>query len=161
MPADVPLILALIRSLAEYEREPLSARLTEADLLRDGFGAEPAFRCLVAESDGIGCGFALYFPYYSTWAGRSLYLEDLFVLPEYRGRGLGKALLARVASVAVEQGCSRLDWSVLRWNEPAIRFYQSLGAAPAGEWDRMRLTGEALAVVARHQATEPVAGARS
>jgi ribosomal protein S18 acetylase RimI-like enzyme len=96
----------------------------------------------------VGCGFALYFPIYSTWAGRSLYLEDLFVEPEYRGRGIGKALLTRVASLAVEQGCARLDWSVLRWNTPAIGFYQRLGAYPMSEWERMRLEGEALARVA-------------
>ncbi len=145
---DVPLIHALVRGLAEYEREPASAQLTEADLLRDGFGRDPAFSCLIAECDGVGCGFALYFPIYSTWAGRSLYLEDLFVEPEYRGRGIGKALLTRVASLAVEQGCARLDWSVLRWNTPAIGFYQRLGAYPMSEWERMRLEGEALARVA-------------
>ena len=145
---DIPLIHALILGLAEYEREPASAKLTQAELLRDGFGPEPAFRCLIAEQGSTGCGFALYFPYYSTWSGRSLYLEDLFVLPEYRGQGLGKELFARVAAIALGQGCSRLDWSVLRWNEPAIRFYESLGAESAGEWDRMRLSGQALAEVA-------------
>ncbi len=145
---DVPLILTLVRGLAEYEREPESAQLTEADLLRDGFGPSPSFACLIAEGDGVGCGFALYFPIYSTWAGRSLYLEDLFVEPEYRGRGIGKALLTRVASIAVEQGYVRLDWSVLRWNTPAIGFYESLGAYPMSEWERMRLEGEALSNVA-------------
>jgi GNAT superfamily N-acetyltransferase len=147
-PSDVPLIHALVRSLAEYEREPDSALLTEQDLLRDGFGPNPAYACLIAESDGTPCGFALYFPIYSTWAGRALYLEDLFVQPEYRGRGIGKALLARVAAVATETGCLRLDWSVLRWNEPAIGFYKQLGAYPMPEWERMRLEGAALAQVA-------------
>jgi GNAT superfamily N-acetyltransferase len=145
---DVPLIHALVRGLAEYEREAESAQLTEAELLRDGFGPNPAFACLIAEWDGIGCGFALYFPIYSTWAGRSLYLEDLFVEPEYRGRGIGKSLLAHVAAVAKEQGCARLDWSVLRWNQPAIGFYEGLGAFPMGEWERMRLEGAALARLA-------------
>ncbi len=147
-PEDVPLIVKLVRGLAEYEREPDSAQLTEADLLRDGFGPIPAYTCLIAEYNGIGCGFALYFPIYSTWAGRSLYLEDLFVEPEYRGRGIGKALLTRVAEAAVESGCVRLDWSVLRWNEPAIGFYKGLGAYPMPEWERMRLEGTALAQVA-------------
>ena len=147
-PEDVPLIHALVRGLAEYEREPHSAHLTEADLLRDGFGPHPAYTCLIAEYDGIGCGFALYFPIYSTWAGRPLYLEDLFVQPEYRGRGMGKALLSRVAEAAVESGCVRLDWSVLGWNEPAIGFYKQLGAYPMPEWERMRLEGAALAQVA-------------
>jgi GNAT superfamily N-acetyltransferase len=150
--ADVPLIHALVLGLAEYEREPQSAQLTAADLLRDGFGPAPAYSCLIAESVGAegnkACGFALYFPIYSTWSGRSLYLEDLFVQPEYRGQGVGKALLARVAAIAFEQGCARLDWSVLRWNEPAIRFYESLGALPMVEWERMRLEGLALAAVA-------------
>ncbi len=165
--ADVSLILALVRGLAEYEREPESAQLTEADLLRDGFGPQPAFSCLIAECNGVGCGFALYFPIYSTWAGRSLYLEDLFVEPEYRGRGIGKALLTRVASIALEQGYVRLDWSVLRWNTPAIGFYESLGAYPMTEWERMRLEGEALrntaAQGARHGAplVEAQAGATS
>ncbi len=145
---DVPLIHALVRGLAEYEREPDSAQLTEADLLRDGFGPSPAYSCLIAEYQGVGCGFALYFPIYSTWAGRALYLEDLFVEPQYRGRGIGKALLTRVAAIGLARGCARLDWSVLRWNEPAIRFYESLGAFAMGEWERMRLEGAALAQVA-------------
>ncbi len=147
-PTDVALIHALVRGLAVYEREPDAAQLTEADLLRDGFGPSPAYSCLIAEQDGVGCGFALYFPIYSTWAGRALYLEDLFVEPEYRGRGIGKALLTRVAAIAVEQGCARLDWSVLRWNEAAIGFYKGLGAYPMPEWERMRLESEALARVA-------------
>lgn len=147
-PADVPLIHALVRELAEYEREPASAQLSEAELLRDGFGSSPAFHCLVAEWEGAGCGFALFFPVYSTWAGRSVYLEDLFVRPAYRGRGIGKALLTQVAAIAEEQGCARLDWSVLGWNAPAIGFYEGLGAVRMSEWDRMRLEGEALAQVA-------------
>jgi GNAT superfamily N-acetyltransferase len=150
VPADVPLIHALVRGLAEYEREPDSAQLTEADLLRDGFGPNPAYSCLIAEYDGAGCGFALYFPIYSTWAGRALYLEDLFVQPDYRGRGIGKALLTRVAAIATAQGSARLDWSVLRWNQPAIGFYESLGAFAMGEWERMRLEGQALAAVAHN-----------
>jgi GNAT superfamily N-acetyltransferase len=154
-PADVPLIHALVRGLAEYEREPYSAQLTQADLLRDGFGPNPAYSCLIAEYEGVGCGFALYFPIYSTWAGRALYLEDLFVEPAYRGRGIGKALLTRVAAIGFEQGCARLDWSVLRWNQPAIGFYEALGAFAMGEWERMRLEGAALAAVARNPAPIP------
>ena len=145
--ADVPLLAELIRALATYEREPEAAQLTEDTLLRDGFGPDPAFRALVAEWDGAGCGMALYFPIYSTWQGRSLYLEDIFVRPQFRGRGIGRALLEKVAAEAVEQGCARLDWSVLNWNQPAIGFYESLGALRMGEWDRMRLTGEALLAV--------------
>jgi GNAT superfamily N-acetyltransferase len=167
--ADVPLIHALVRELAEYEHEPASAALTESELLRDGFearvGGAPAFSCLIAEEDGAGCGFALYFPIYSTWAGRSLYLEDLFVRPGFRGRGIGKALLIRVAAIAAESGCARLDWSVLRWNEPAIGFYETLGAVRLGEWDRMRLAGPALDKVAERHVVEKqsasLTGARS
>ncbi len=157
-PGDVPLIHALVRGLADYEREPQSAQLTERDLLRDGFGTNPAYTCLIAEYDGVGCGFALYFPVYSTWAGRALYLEDLFVQTEYRGRGIGKAMLARVAQAAIEGGCLRLDWSVLRWNTPAIGFYEALGAYPMPEWERMRVEGAALAQVANH-GKRPVAAA--
>ncbi len=148
LPADVPFLRRLIQGLADYEREPAAPRLTEEELSRDGFGPEPAFTALVAEWDRTACGFALFFPIYSTWNGRSLYLEDLFVQPEYRGRGLGKALLTRVAAVAAETGCARLEWSVLKWNEPAFGFYESLGAIRMDGWERMRLAGQALAQVA-------------
>ena len=146
--ADAGAIHGLIVELAVYEREPESVAITETDLLRDGWGAQPRFTCLVAESEGATRGFALYHPIYSTWQGHCLYLEDLYVQPAYRGCGMGKALLARVATIAVEQGCSRLDWSVLRWNEPALRVYERIGAVGMEEWRRMRLTGDALQALA-------------
>lgn len=145
---DVPAIHGLIIELAVYEREPEAVAVTEADLLRDGWGPRPHFTCLVAEAGGRICGFALYHPIYSTWQGRSLYLEDLYVQPAWRGRGLGTALLARVAREAERAGCARLDWSVLTWNEPALRVYERIGALRMEEWRRMRLSGDALAVLA-------------
>src|SRR5271163_1119487 len=144
-PSDVPLILQFIRELATYEREPHAVLATEADLLRDGFGERPFFHCLLAEEDGEPAGFAFYFFNYSTWRGRpGIHLEDLFVLPRFRGKGIGKALLARVAEVAVENQCARLQWDVLDWNQTAIDFYHSLGAKFMSEWRIMRVTGEAL-----------------
>src|ERR1700734_3875211 len=145
-PADIPLILDLIRALATYERAPDAVDATPADLLRDGFGEHPRFECLIAESEnGEPAGFALYFYNYSTWRGRSgIHLEDLFVLPRFRGQGIGKALLARVAARAAERGCLRLQWDVLAWNQPAIDFYQSLGAQFLDEWRIMRVTDEGI-----------------
>ena len=126
--ADIPQILTFIRALAVYEREPDAVTATETDLLRDGFGPNPFYFCLIAESEGTPSGFAFYFFNYSTWLGRpGLYLEDLFVLPEFRSLGIGKALLRRVAAIAVENGCPRLQWEVLDWNTPAIDFYQAMG----------------------------------
>ena len=146
---DVPLILEFIRGLAVYEREPDAVTATEADLLRDGFGENPYFHCLIAEHESKPAGFAFYFFNYSTWTGRpGLYLEDLFVNPEFRGLGIGKALLARVAGIAVEKGCPRLQWEVLDWNTPAVDFYASLGADFLDEWRNVRMTGEALAKLA-------------
>jgi len=150
-PADAPLILTFIRHLAEYEREPHSVEMTEEQLLRDGFGAERYFECLIAESDNQPAGFALFFPIYSTWKGRSIHLEDLFVLPAFRKHGIGKALLRRVAAIAVERNCARLQWDVLDWNQLAIDFYRSLGAVTLDEWRIMRLTGPALQSVAQTQ----------
>lgn len=142
---DVPVILQLIRELAAYEREPEAAAATEADLLRDGFGERPLFRVVLAEWDGQVAGFAFYFFNYSTWQGRpGLYLEDLFVRPAFRGRGIGKALLVHLAQIAVRENCGRFVWQVLDWNEPAIRFYESLGAKLMREWLTMRVDGEAL-----------------
>jgi GNAT superfamily N-acetyltransferase len=144
-PADIPLILELIRALAAYEREPDAVKTTEADLLRDGFGPHPRFECLIAEVAGEAAGFALFFYNYSTWRGRSgIHLEDLFVHPRFRGQGIGKALLARVAARAAEQGCVRLQWDVLDWNQTAIDFYQSLGAKFLSEWRIMRVNDEAI-----------------
>jgi GNAT superfamily N-acetyltransferase len=144
-PADIPQILAFIRALAAYEREPDAVTATEADLLSHGFGPNPYYFCLIAESNGTPAGFALYFFNYSTWLGRpGLYLEDLFVLPEFRGLGIGRALLQRVAAIAVEKGCPRLQWEVLDWNTPAIEFYQAMGAEFLDTWRNVRVTGDAL-----------------
>ncbi len=147
-PEDIPLIYSLIRGLAEYEREPHSVKITEQELLRDGFGPDPYYECLIAEEEGHPAGFALYFPIYSTWQGPSLHLEDLFVRPEFRGKGIGKALLQAVAAAAMKRGCTRLQWDVLEWNQPAINFYNSIGAVMLHEWRRMRVTGEALEALA-------------
>src|SRR6185369_462549 len=142
---DAATILDLIRALAIYEREPDAVTATEADILRDGFGATPRFRCVIAEWDGQAAGFALWFYNYSTWQGRAgLYLEDLFVKPEFRGKGIGKELLLHLARVASDEGCGRFEWSVLDWNTPAIEFYESLGANLHREWLRMRVEGDAL-----------------
>ena len=147
-PSDLSLIRALISELAEYEREPHSVRITEEQLLRDGFGPERYYECLIAEQDNAPAGFALFFPIYSTWRGRSLHLEDVFVRPQFRGQGVGKALLTRVAAIAVERGCARLQWDVLAWNQPAIDFYLSLDAAMLDDWRRMRITDDALKALA-------------
>src|SRR5258708_33096181 len=147
--SDVPLILRFIRGLAEYEREPNAVVATEADLLRDGFGPEPKYRSLIAEWDNVPAGFAFFCHNYSTWRGRAgLYLEDLFVLPEMRGKGIGKALLQRVAQIAVDENYYGVRWMVLEWNEPAIKLYDSLGAKVLGEWETMLLTGSALSKLA-------------
>jgi GNAT superfamily N-acetyltransferase len=149
-PADIPAILDLIRALATYERAPDAVKTTEADLRRDGFGEQPCFECLIAENGdgeerGQPAGFALYFYNYSTWRGRSgIHLEDLFVLPRFRGQGIGKALLARVAARAAERGCPRLQWDVLAWNQTAIDFYQGLGAQFLDEWRIMRVNDEGI-----------------
>jgi GNAT superfamily N-acetyltransferase len=146
--ADTPVVAALIRALAEYER--LSDRVVfEEDRLREYlFGPRPFAEVLLAEEDGAVVGFALFFPTFSTFLGRpGLWLEDLFVRPEHRGRGHGKALLAAVARRAVERGCGRLEWAVLNWNEPALGFYRALGAGPLDDWTVYRLAGPALAVL--------------
>jgi GNAT superfamily N-acetyltransferase len=142
---DIPLILDFIRGLAEYERAPEQAVASGEDLLRDGWGPEPKFRVVIAEWDGKPAGFALFFYNYSTWQGRpGLYLEDLFVRPEFRGKGIGKALLLHLAQIAVRENCGRFQWQVLDWNTPAIEFYESLGANTLKEWLTMRVDGEAL-----------------
>jgi len=151
-PADVPLLLSLIRELATYERAPDAVVASEADLLRDGFGPVPLFRTLVAELKGAPVGFALYFLAYSTWRGRpTLFLEDLFVRPVARGNGAGRALMRALAREAVELGCGRFVWQVLDWNAPSIRFYESLGAEAQREWLTFRLEGEALSDLATRQ----------
>ena len=142
---DVPVVLRFIRELADYEREPDAVRATEADLLRDGFGPAPKFRCVMAEVDGEACGFALFFESYSTWRGHhGIRLEDVYVTPARRGLGVGAALLRYLAGVAVAEGCPRLEWDVLEWNEPAIGFYQRMGAKMQTEWRIMRVADEAL-----------------
>lgn len=144
-PADIPVMLDLIRGLAEYEREPNAVVATEEDLRRDGFGSQPKYRCTIAEWDGRPAGFAFFFYNYSTWRGQpGVYLEDLFVLPEMRGKGIGKALLQHLAQIAVQEHCYGIRWMVLEWNEPALKFYDSLGATILGEWETMLLTGDAL-----------------
>jgi GNAT superfamily N-acetyltransferase len=147
--ADIPQILKFIHGLAAYERAPEAVTATEADLERDGFGSNPFYFCLIAEHEGRPAGFAFYFFNYSTWQGRpGLYLEDLFVEPELRGLGIGKALLKQVAAIAVEKGCGRLQWAVLDWNTPAIEFYQAMGAEFLDEWRTVRVTGGELEVLA-------------
>jgi GNAT superfamily N-acetyltransferase len=148
---DASLILAFIRELAEYERAPDAVKLTEAQLLRDGFpvaGAEHYYECVIAEEDGEAAGMALFFPIYSTWRGRAMHLEDLFVRARFRGLGIGKALLTKVAALAVERGCVLLYWHVLDWNEPAIDFYKTLGAEALEDWTRMRVGDDALKALA-------------
>lgn len=145
-PADAAVIFRLIVDLATYEREP-DAVVVTPDQLRAQLEADhPPFACLLAEaSDGEVVGFALYFNNYSTWRGRQgLYLEDLYVAPASRGRGIGKQLLVRLAQIAVEHGCARMEWAVLDWNTPAIEFYKKLGAQPMSDWTVFRLTGPAL-----------------
>jgi GNAT superfamily N-acetyltransferase len=143
--ADVPLILSFIRGLAEYERLAHAVAATE-DILRVSlFGPHPSAEVVIAEVDGNAAGFALFFHNFSTFIGKpGIYLEDLFVLPEMRGRGIGKALLQHLASLAVKRDCGRLEWAVLHWNEPAIGFYRSLGAVAMTEWNVYRLAGQAL-----------------
>jgi GNAT superfamily N-acetyltransferase len=148
-PDDVPTILRFIRELALYEREPDAVVATEADLLRDGWGPSPRFTALIADYDGAPAGFALYFTSYSTWLGHhGIRLEDLYVTPAMRGHGIGKALLARLARIALDEGCPRLEWDVLNWNEPAIAVYRRIGATIQTEWSIMRLAGEPLHVLA-------------
>lgn len=145
-PADLPLIAALIRALAEYEKLAHEVRFDEAVLGAKLFGPRPYAEVVIGEIDGAAQGFALFFHNFSTFEGRpGIYLEDLFVQPGARGSGLGKALLSHLAALAVERDCARLEWSVLDWNEPAIGFYRKLGARPLDEWTVMRLDGAALA----------------
>jgi GNAT superfamily N-acetyltransferase len=142
---DVPVIYAFIRGLAEYEKLAHQVVTTEDGVRESLFGAHPGAEVLLAEQGGTPVGFALFFHSYSTFLGRrGLYLEDLFVLPERRGQGIGKALLERLAAVAVERDCGRMEWAVLDWNTPAIDFYKKLGAVPMSDWNVFRLSGEAL-----------------
>ncbi|HVU22862.1 MAG TPA: GNAT family N-acetyltransferase [Opitutus sp.] len=145
-PADVPLILAFIRGLADYEKLSHEVEATEEKLRATLFGEKPAAECVLAFAGGAPAGFAIFFTNYSTFLAKpGLYLEDLFVKPEFRGRGLGKALLLYLAKLANARGCGRMEWAVLDWNQPAIDFYESLGARRLREWQICRLTGPALA----------------
>jgi GNAT superfamily N-acetyltransferase len=141
---DCGLLRAMIRELAEFERLLEFVSIREEDLARDGFGENPRFRALIAEWDGQAAGYAIFFGYYSTWAGAALYLEDLFVREKFRSRGIGKALLAAVARIAVEEDCYGMHWEVLDWNQKAIELYQALGAEFPDQWRRVMLSGEAL-----------------
>ena len=143
--SDVPAIVALIKDLATYEREPDAVKITVAQLQTVLFGEPPAAYALVAEVEGQVAGFALYFLNFSTWEGVSgIYLEDLFVQPEHRGLGLGQALLNGLAEIAVRRGYARVEWSVLNWNQPAIDFYRRMGAVAMEEWTVYRLSGDPL-----------------
>jgi len=147
---DAPLILQMIRDLAEYERMSDQVVATEARLRDTLFGAHPAAEVIIAYADEEPAGFALFFHNYSTFlAQRGLYLEDLFVRPQFRGRHIGKRLLIELARLAVARGCGRFEWAVLDWNEPAIGFYKSLGAQPQHEWTVFRVVGDALETLAR------------
>ena len=148
-PDDVPLIRQLIVELAEYERMRDAAVATDAQLREQLFGAQPAAEVLIGEVDGQPAGFALFFHNFSTFLGRrGLYLEDLFVRPQFRGAGLGKHLMASLARLAVQRGCGRFEWSVLDWNTPSIGFYRSIGAVGMDEWTVQRLQGDALHALA-------------
>jgi len=147
---DVPVIRELISELAEYEKRLEEVLTTEAVISRDGFGKHPEFSALIAEWGGTTAGFALFFGHYSTWRGAGLYLEDLFVRPEHRGRGVGKALLAGVARVAKEQNRLFIRWVVLDWNQPAIAMYEKLGAEFLDEWRTALLAGESLKKLSEH-----------
>jgi GNAT superfamily N-acetyltransferase len=148
-PADLPLIAEFIRDLADYERLADAVRFDETTLAAHLFGSRPYAEVIIGELDGTAQGFALFFHNFSTFEGRpGIYLEDLFVRPAARGSGLGKALLAHLAALAVARGCARLEWSVLDWNAPSIGFYQSLGATPMDEWTIFRLDGDALSRLA-------------
>ena len=159
-PDDVPTILRLIRALADYERLSHEVSATEEALRDHLFGERPFCEVLMAEADDRPVGFALFFHNYSTFLARpGIYLEDLFVVPEARGRGYGKALLSGLARLAVERRCGRLEWSVLDWNEPSINFYKAVGAVPMDEWTVFRVAGAALATLAEGSPPLKAAGA--
>jgi GNAT superfamily N-acetyltransferase len=151
-PADVPVIADLIRGLARFEKLEHEVTLTDELLTAGLFGARPYAEAVLAEVEGHSAGFALFFHNFSTFLGRpGIYLEDLFVVPEHRGQGIGRALLAHLAHLAVERGCGRLEWAVLDWNSEAIAFYERLGAHPNSEWTTYRVSGEALDRLAREK----------
>lgn len=141
---DAALIRRLIWELADFEKGADQVVTTEADIARDGFGTDPLFRALIAEWDGQAAGMALFFSYYSTWRGAGMHLEDLFVRPDFRGRGVGKALLARIAQTALQENRAFVRWEVLDWNEPAIKLYEGLGANFLDDWRSVLLSGDGL-----------------
>jgi GNAT superfamily N-acetyltransferase len=151
---DAALIQTLIQELAEYDGEADHVRTTEADIARDGFGSEAKFRTMIAELDSQAVGFAVFFPYYSTWRGSGIYLEDLYVRPEFRKRGIGTALLAQLAHKAREENCTFVRWAVLDWNEPALNLYASLGAGLLNNWRCVVLDGERLDRLAEKRFTD-------
>src|SRR5438874_5746861 len=154
--ADVPVILELIRALATYERAPNEVTATEKGLIEVLFGKKPAAEVLLAFENETAVGFAVFFHNFSTWLGRpGLYLEDLFVRPEDRGKGYGRALLIHIAKIARNRGCGRMEWAVLDWNEPAIPFYRKLGAKSMDEWTVFRLTRDGIAKLADAKAQTP------
>jgi GNAT superfamily N-acetyltransferase len=146
---DAELLRTMIRELAEFERELEFCVIEATDLARDGFGPNPRFRALIAEWNGQPAGYALIFNFYSTWTGRGLFLEDLFVREPFRGRGIGNALLASVARIAVQENCYGVQWEVLDWNEQAIEFYKVLGADFRDQWRPVSLTDDALRRLAK------------
>jgi GNAT superfamily N-acetyltransferase len=149
-PADVHVLAELIRGLARFEKLEHEVTLTDELLAAGLFGPRPYAEAVLADVDGRAAGFALFFHSFSTFLGRpGIYLEDLFVVPEHRGQGIGRALLAHLARLAVERGCGRLEWAVLDWNSEAIAFYERLGARPNSEWTTYRITGESLDRLAR------------
>src|SRR6266849_9543290 len=153
---DVSIILELIRDLATYERAPEEVTATEEQLVDVLFGERPAAEVLLVFEGESPVGFALFFHNFSTWLGRpGLYLEDLFVKPEKRGKGYGRALLVELAKIARDRGCGRMEWAVLDWNEPAIKFYRSLGAKPMHEWTVFRLTRDGIARLAQSESPLP------
>ena len=148
-PEDVGLVLFFIRQLAEYERM-LDEVVADEETLRQSMFAEHAASALIAEEDGEPIGFALYFYNFSTFIGRpGLYVEDVFILPQYRGKGYGRAIFCHLAKIAVERRCARMEWTCLDWNEPSLRFYRSMGAVPMDQWTVQRLSGDALRRVAQ------------
>ena len=141
---DAGLLVSLIRELAEYEKELDSVEITEEQLKADGFGQYPKFRALIAEWDGQAAGYAFFFDFYSTWTGRHMFLEDLFVRPQFRGKGIGKVLMAQVACIAQQEKCNAMRWEVLGWNQSAIEVYRAIGAEFLDDWKLMILRGEPL-----------------
>lgn len=146
---DVSIILELIKALADYEKAPHEVIADEKLLTQNLFGDKPYAETLIADYDGEPAGFALFFHNFSTWVGKpGIYLEDLFVKPHLRGKGIGKKLLVQIAKIAVERNCGRFEWSVLDWNEPSIQFYKNLGAKPMNEWTTFRMTEQQIKVLA-------------